>query len=188
MIILPDNWILPDGLSFTPKGSSYTSNVYDAAQWTLIEASGAVFIPASGWMTPSASNVQMRGRIWTSDQGYSFGWQTNGSWLSSNNRSYRHAVRLVRDISTTVNVTFRGWKNGIENTVLQSAQVPFGTIPSSPTVTEAPMCKRFSGWDKGIVPATGDITYTAQYETVTYSVTVQTTDADMGDVTIEKKE
>ena len=47
MILLPDNWTLPDGLSFTSGNSAWT-NSYTLEQWSLMENAGAVFLPASG--------------------------------------------------------------------------------------------------------------------------------------------
>ena len=47
MILLPDSWKLPSGLSFTPGNSSW-ANVYTAEQWSLMEANGAIFLPAAG--------------------------------------------------------------------------------------------------------------------------------------------
>ena len=41
MIILPDSWTLPDGLSFTSGNSSWT-NSYTTVQWSQMESSGAV--------------------------------------------------------------------------------------------------------------------------------------------------
>lgn len=46
MIILPDQWALPAGLSFT-SGNTAT-NVYTLDQWYQMEANGAVFLPAAG--------------------------------------------------------------------------------------------------------------------------------------------
>ena len=63
-IILPDEWETPQGLTFTlstEKGlvweggqytnansDNYSHNTYTTAQWALMEAAGAVFIPAGG--------------------------------------------------------------------------------------------------------------------------------------------
>lgn len=47
MILLPDEWTLPDGLSFTSGDSEY-SNVYSEEQWSQMEANGAVFLPSAG--------------------------------------------------------------------------------------------------------------------------------------------
>jgi len=35
-------------LSFTPTPNNYTTNVYTAGDWELMEAAGAVFLPAAG--------------------------------------------------------------------------------------------------------------------------------------------
>ncbi len=47
MILLPDSWTLPDGLSFTSGQTAWT-NSYTLEQWSLMENAGAVFLPASG--------------------------------------------------------------------------------------------------------------------------------------------
>jgi len=44
LLILPDNWTMPDGCSFNP---SATNNVYDVDQWAAMENAGAVFLPAA---------------------------------------------------------------------------------------------------------------------------------------------
>ena len=52
LIILPDNWTLPSGCSFTSGfASSYnvwTRNSYTLSQWAQMEAAGAIFLPAAG--------------------------------------------------------------------------------------------------------------------------------------------
>ncbi|MBQ7697803.1 MAG: hypothetical protein IJT35_04390 [Paludibacteraceae bacterium] len=63
-IILPDDWVLPAGLTFSPstsKGLSWRNtyyynsgynnffhNTYTSAQWEKMEAAGAVFLPCAG--------------------------------------------------------------------------------------------------------------------------------------------
>ena len=47
MIILPDGWVAPEGTSFIP-GNSDWANTYTDEQWTAMESSGAVFLPAAG--------------------------------------------------------------------------------------------------------------------------------------------
>ena len=49
LIILPDNWVLPIGLTFKPGVSessfeAYARNVYTIDQWEKMEAAGAVII------------------------------------------------------------------------------------------------------------------------------------------------
>lgn len=51
MIILPDNWLLPQGKTFT-AGLSINNlgnqNTYEGEAWTEMEAAGAIFLPAAG--------------------------------------------------------------------------------------------------------------------------------------------
>ena len=47
-ILLPDNWTTPLILTFTPTPNDYTTNVYTLGDWELMEAAGAVFLPAAG--------------------------------------------------------------------------------------------------------------------------------------------
>ena len=51
LIILPDSWTLPSGCSFTPGEATpdWTQNSYTLSQWALMEAAGAIFLPAAGW-------------------------------------------------------------------------------------------------------------------------------------------
>ena len=53
LIILPDNWTLPSGCSFTSglasSNGDWTRNSYTFAQWTQMEAAGAVFLPAADY-------------------------------------------------------------------------------------------------------------------------------------------
>ncbi len=77
-IILPDNWQLPAGQNFVSTDTSYTTNVYNAANWAVMEAAGAVFLPAAGMRIVSAtSNIGTIGNYWTASHvngttGYSF--------------------------------------------------------------------------------------------------------------------
>jgi len=68
LVILPDTWSLPGGCSFTyGSGSGWTTNSYDADKWELMEAAGAVFLPAAG--NRFGRNVQLvgnRGYYWCS--------------------------------------------------------------------------------------------------------------------------
>ena len=49
IVLLPDNWQLPDGMTFIPSPANYyEKNIYDAGQWLQMEEHGAVFLPAAG--------------------------------------------------------------------------------------------------------------------------------------------
>ena len=49
LIILPEKWQLPEGLSFTEGyAAGYATNAYTVDDWAAMEAAGAVFLPAEG--------------------------------------------------------------------------------------------------------------------------------------------
>ena len=48
LVLLPDAWSKPSGISFTANPGNYTTNVYTLSQWAQMEAAGAVFLPAAG--------------------------------------------------------------------------------------------------------------------------------------------
>ena len=49
VVFLPDYWVCPANLSFTPGASDYTVNVYTTDQWTQMQAAGAIFLPTVGY-------------------------------------------------------------------------------------------------------------------------------------------
>ena len=49
LILLPDNWNLPDGCQFWPGMYGYERNQYTMGQWQLMESVGAVFLRAGGY-------------------------------------------------------------------------------------------------------------------------------------------
>ena len=65
IILLPDEWNTPDGVTFIPStenglenkgnyysghhGDQFSDNTYTAEQWSLMEKAGAVFLPAAGY-------------------------------------------------------------------------------------------------------------------------------------------
>ena len=66
LILLPDSWVLPDGMSFLPGyigwedenvEDDYLENVYTADEWEVMEAAGAVFLPNGGSRTGGYGNM-----------------------------------------------------------------------------------------------------------------------------------
>lgn len=50
LLLLPDGFSLPDGLSFTPgTAKGYKTNSYTVSQFSKMQAAGAVFLPAAGY-------------------------------------------------------------------------------------------------------------------------------------------
>lgn len=49
LVVLPDNWLLPTESSFIPQRvNQWNTNVYTIDQWAVMEAAGAIFLPAAG--------------------------------------------------------------------------------------------------------------------------------------------
>ena len=103
LIILPDNWTLPPLCSFTSgTGSAFTTNTYTTSQWALMEAAGAVFLPAAGVRYgTSVSGVGSGGYYWSStayDSGnaLSLNFSGSGARIDYGLRGFGRSVRLVR--------------------------------------------------------------------------------------------
>lgn len=76
LILLPDTFILPDGLAAfdaTPSNSSdtaYDKNIYDADEWEAMEAAGAVFLPVAGTLLFQRGHYDNAlGAYWTASHG-----------------------------------------------------------------------------------------------------------------------
>lgn len=100
LIILPDEWVLPEGCSFTPGINGWNQNPYSFDQWGKMEAAGAVFFPAAGI---NSTGVNEGGHYWGASpyQGGAYGFMFNDQgvytyhYLPANTRI---SVRLVQDI------------------------------------------------------------------------------------------
>lgn len=123
LILLPDNWDRPAGVTFTAStaqglvangtdyinenGDNYSHNTYTEEQWKIMEAAGAVFLPATGYRDGAeVSGAGSYGYYWTatssSTAGYAYNMDFGPKGLSSYNISERHcglAVRLVQDVN-----------------------------------------------------------------------------------------
>ena len=116
-ILLPDNWVLPNGVSFTASttqgladqgsfyensnGNNFSHNSYTVEQWVVMESAGAVFLPAAGyrWGTDEY-NVGSRGYYWSStpyDTGSAYYLDFYSDYLDpQGSRNYRYCGRSVR--------------------------------------------------------------------------------------------
>ena len=107
IILLPDNWMLPAGASFTAGSSdesyydfydNFSNNTYTAAQWAVMESAGAVFLPTTGWRRKQGVFYcfDSDGFYWSSTL-YSMHLCASGFWFEHSARSNGYAVRLVKD-------------------------------------------------------------------------------------------
>ena len=126
-ILLPDDWTLPSGASFTASTTQgladqgtyyydsdenndhYTDNIYTAAQWAAMEANGAVFLPAAGYRGLDVKFVGSRGFYWaatpngTNNAYYPFFYSLRLSPQGYDSRSDGLSVRLVQEVSQNRN-------------------------------------------------------------------------------------
>ena len=104
LVLLPDDWTLPAGSTFTAGVNDYTSNVYNADQWRVMENAGAVFLPSAGCRTASTTTQDnVEGHYWSTT--HVNGYMANsikianvsGASQLNANCSNGYSVRLVRD-------------------------------------------------------------------------------------------
>ncbi len=107
-IILPDDWTLPSGSTFSSIENSYSVNVYNSTQWQVMEAAGAVFLPAAGLRSgTSTTSMGIEGEYWsTSHVNGTVCWSMKimpsttsgaGATATQTNASIGCSVRVVRD-------------------------------------------------------------------------------------------
>lgn len=115
-ILLPDEFVLPEGLSFNGGALKWTANTYTLQQWKQMEAAGAVFLPAAGIRVGNDhyNGLNSDGDYWnaTCPSGVLWGelkyFDTNGGiiWFQLNRagatyntfRYYGVSVRLAQDV------------------------------------------------------------------------------------------
>lgn len=138
LIILPDNWICPSGVTFKPGchtewGKGYY-NVYqsiNSSDWSKLEKSGAILLPVAGYrISEGASNVQYNGNYYSSseygnDHAYCLYIDSNAISVGGCNRVYGRSVRLVKDNIVQEEENVSGTANGHEYVDLG---LPSGTL------------------------------------------------------------
>ncbi len=111
LILLPDSWTCPAGITFKSGFASERSveayatyQTFTLAEWQQLEAAGAVFLPASGYRIGSSMYiVQGNGYYWSatandSNYAYSLYFFSNEAGANDYDRNLGQAVRLVKDL------------------------------------------------------------------------------------------
>ena len=111
LILLPDNWTCPAGVTFKSGfHSSYGVEYYaayqtfTADQWSKLEAAGAIFLPAAGFRLGSDVNYVRNGGIyWSVTEidsyfAYYLYFYSVGAYMGYNFRGGGQSVRLVKDL------------------------------------------------------------------------------------------
>lgn len=116
MVLLPDDWVLPEGASFKAE-MKWSSNSYSEEQWNVMQKGGAIFLPASGarFSDPTddggwevyMQNMGITGHYWTTTQANNgnsacdFGFYSGGVRATIDEYIYSFYgchVRLVQDV------------------------------------------------------------------------------------------
>ena len=104
LILLPDNWTLPTGVTFTYGEGGWSQDTYSASEWSKMEANGAVFLPATGYRDGTGVDyVVSCGLYWSSsaNDDYSAYCLSFGNYDVRTGYYYRYdgrSVRLVQDV------------------------------------------------------------------------------------------
>ena len=110
LILLPDNWTCPAGVTFKSGfHSSYGVDYYaayqtfTAAEWSKLEAAGAVFLPASGYRGgPDVNEVQYCSIYWSATEhnvgAYCLYFYSDEAYMHYGFRCTGWSVRLVKDL------------------------------------------------------------------------------------------
>ena len=111
LILLPDSWTCPAGVTLksgfhSEWGVEYYAayQTFTAAEWSKIEAAGAVFLPSAGYRDGSSvDNVQSTGDYWSATEdnsnfAYYLNFYSGAANMYSTNRGCGNSVRLVKDL------------------------------------------------------------------------------------------
>lgn len=104
IMLLPDDFVLPETLSFTPNAGNYGINTYTISEWSKLQEVGAVFLPASGYrIGTNISNMGSYGSYWSSSVCNSGPYYLDFTPKDLYacyfiNFSYAFSVRLVQDV------------------------------------------------------------------------------------------
>ena len=176
-VLLPDDWTLPTGLTFTPNADNWI-NEYTAAQWAQMEAAGAICLPASGSRAGGANNTNINnfnewGCYWSSTSANST--QAYNLWITSNhvgttdkgNYQMGASVRLAQNITAAGSISYA--TTAVEKLSVDAAFTNELTLVGDGTVTYA----RSDGADICTVdPTTGEVTLNGTAGTCTITATV----------------
>lgn len=109
LILLPDAWVCPNGVTFKADfDNDRCTECYgnyqtiSAADWSKLEASGAVFLPAAGDRGSYVDYVQSSGNYWSATEddskyAYFLLFYSYVAGMGDSDRSLGLSVRLVQD-------------------------------------------------------------------------------------------
>ena len=111
LILLPDNWTCPSGVTFksgfhSSDGVEYYAayQTFTAEQWSKLESAGAVFLPVAGYRGSSnVYYVQDHSYYWSASvydnyNAYCLYFFSDQAYMAYSGRLYGRSVRLVKDL------------------------------------------------------------------------------------------
>ncbi len=116
-ILLPDDWITPNCLSFEwgtdgyPGTTDWYANVFNGKDWEAMEEAGAIFLPAAGFRNGTdAGGMENYGYYWSGHRSavygfYFFFMSSDASTSSGYYNSYGRSVRLVKAYESKPEIT-----------------------------------------------------------------------------------
>lgn len=103
LMLLPDNWTLPEGCTFKPGAADgFSTNVYTPDQWNKLQNAGAVFLPAGGYRDGHAVSLlsdygcYWTGSSYTTQAAYELYFMSARYEFSTAARANGHCIRLVQ--------------------------------------------------------------------------------------------
>ena len=104
LILLPDNWVMPAGLTILFTMTNYNDVTCNATMWQTLEDAGAIFLPAAGIRTSNTvTEHNAKGYYWSSSHNNVTSSRTlnidsaTGASMEETNCAKGCSVRLVRD-------------------------------------------------------------------------------------------
>lgn len=191
LIILPDNWITPEGASFTASttlgltnhgsyyyngnNDNYSHNTYTAEQWAVMESAGAVFLPAAAYRHGVDSNIQYTyqgGFYWSStpydsDKAYYLNFYYHS--LDPQFKEMRYGGRPVRLVKASLDQDNEGYY------LLSSAQdwkLFAALVQTTPTANAKMTADIDLGDDQTILGTTTDLAYKGTFDGQGHTLTV----------------
>lgn len=96
VVVLPDDWVTPDGITFKPGYGNFTKQSYNTEQWAIMEAAGAVFLPNAGQRLVERGQSEVKSFSTVNGPGY---WSSTSSDASN---VYYYSVTTSQGIPTPV--------------------------------------------------------------------------------------
>ncbi len=159
VVLFPDNFTMPSGMSYplgiNTSSAPFNNNTYTESQWSQMEGSGCIFLPAAGYRYGEAvEGVGTNGGYWSSTYGtyyadgytsgytaYNMGFYDDNIYVGYDYRYFGLSVRLVRD-STSANMSLPTVTTSSVSSITSSTATCGGNVTNSgnATVTARGVC------------------------------------------------